>query len=482
MERQSQGTLFGQIAEELRQSIRTGVYRTGDRMPSLRGIRRQYKVSLSTAVEAYGRLQDEGWILPRERSGFYVSTGEHLRMPGPSPAAPPSAPLEVTLGRLAMSVLEDARRPGICNLGAGIPGPELLPLKSLSRAMSAAAREDPHALGSFEAIRGEAGLRRQIARLMADAGVASSPEEIIVTNGCQEALTLALQSVTEPGATIAVESPTFFGILQVAEALRLKVLELPIQYPRGVCPETLMEVVRRHRISACVLTPTINNPAGVVMPEEDKMRIARFLAAQAVPLIEDDIFGSLSFSAPRPRAARSFDDSGNTLLCSSFSKSLAPGMRMGWILPGKFGDQVKYHKFLANLSTAGLPQLALAKFLGQRSFRRGMRRMTENLQLRMTQMRSDIAACFPQGTRLTDPQGGLFLWLELPDRLDGTALYWAALEREISVLPGVLFSAGEAYGHFLRLNFATAEREAMRGAIKTLASLLPGLPQLPEAG
>ena len=476
MENQPVGTLFGKIAEELRQAIRKGVYREGDRLPSLRRICGQYKVSLGTAVEAYGRLQVEGWVLPRDRSGFYVSSNEPLHMPGPSPVTPQSAPVEVKLGRLAISILADARRPGVHHLGAGIPGPALLPLQRLSRAISRSAREASHTLGSFEDIRGMAGLRRQIARLMAEAGVACSPEEIIVTNGCQEALTLALQSVTEPGATIVVESPTFFGILQVAEALHLKVLELPVQYPRGICPDTLMEVVRAQRISACILTPTINNPVGVVMPDEDKKRIAEFLASESVPLIEDDIFGSLSFSAPRPKAARSFDASGNTMLCSSFSKSLAPGMRIGWILPGRFMEQVEYRKFLANISTAGLPQQALGRLLEQRTFRLCMRRVTESLQLRMAQMRTDIAAHFPQGTHLTDPQGGLFLWVELPDRLDSTVLYKRALQRGVSILPGAMFSANGDYGHYLRLNYATEKRETIREAIKTLASLLLKLP------
>lgn len=482
IEHEQPETLYGHIADELRTAIRAGIYDAGERLPSLRETCTRYRVSLSTAVEAYGQLQDEGWLQPRERSGFFVLVNSPGPLQGPRPVAPPLAPVKVSLGRLAMGIMEDARLPGVCNLGAGIPGPALLPLKRLSRAMSGAARDDPHAMGRVEEIRGEEGLRRQIARLMGEAGVACDPEEIVVTNGCQEALTLALQSVTEPGGTIAVESPTYFGILQAAEALRLKVVEMPLAYPAGLALETVAEVVRRHRISACVLMPSVHNPAGVVMAEQSRARIARLLAAAGVPLVEDDIFGALAFSWPRPKPARAFDASGNTLLCSSFSKTLAPGLRVGWILPGKFFAAVEYRKFLANITTAGLPQQAVARVLAQRSFRRAMRRTTQNLQVRQAQMRADITAHFPEETRLTEPRGGLFLWVELPDRLDATVLYRRALERRISTLPGTLFSAGGEYGHHLRLNYSTAERDAMREGIKGLAALLPELPPLPGAG
>ena len=463
---------YGVIAEDFRRAIRNGIYHCGDRMPSLRGVCRQYRVSLGTAVEAYGRLQDEGWLEPRHRSGFFVSERAGEVFPQPHSAPQPVAAARVSLGAIARGMMDDARRPGIINLGAGVPAAGLLPLKTLGRAIASVTRKHPDAIAGYEPIAGQMELRRQIARLMGGAGVACEPEEVMITNGCLEALTLSLQAVTSPGDLIAIESPTFFGVLQVAEALGLGVVELPVSYPDGVTPASVSSVLAAHPIRACVLTPSCSNPTAAVMPDGAKQEIVKLLAQAGVPLIEDDIFGFHSFSSVRPRAARSYDPSGNTLLCSSFSKSLAPGLRLGWVMPGRYREQVHQRKFLANISTGTIPQLALADFLARGAFHRSMERMTTVLQLRAARMRADVAELFPQGTRMTNPGGGIFLWVELPDNLDSEVLYRKALQKGISILPGILFSPSGSHRNHIRLSYATVEPEISRAAIMELARLL----------
>ena len=477
MEMQELPTLYGRIADDLRQAIRRGVYLQGDRLPSLRGICQQYEVSLGTAVEALGQLQDEGWVVPRDRSGFFVAAEAVQALSAPRQNPISSQPVSVNVGGVAMSVIGNARKPGITNLGAGVPDAGLLPLQNLSRSISSVARRHYEVLAGYDEVEGVAALRRQISRLMGDAGVECSPEEVLITNGCQEALMLALQCVTSPGDVVAVESPAFFGLLQAMEALQLKAVEIPVQYPGGVSPQAVQQVLQQHSVKACLLTPTHHNPMGVVMPTEDKQQIVEMLADAGVPLIEDDIFGFLGFGGKRPPAAKSFDTGGNVILCSSFSKAMAPGLRLGWMLPGKFMEQARRKKFLVNLTTSPLPQLAMAEYLGRGVFLRGLRRMTEQLQHRMWQMRKDLADHFPADTRITHPEGGLFLWLELPDQLDAQALYEQAFQKGIGILPGGLFSPSGNYQNHIRLTFASVSPEQSRKAIQEIAALLPGLPK-----
>ena len=467
---------YRQIAGEIRNALSRGVYQTGERLPSLRQLCREHHVSLGTAVEAYGQLQDEGRVVARGRSGFYVAAPARNPLPPPRSPRRASRPTQVSISAMTLRVIDNMRRPGMVNLGAGTHFEGLQPVKTLSRSLSGAARRHEDELSVYSEVMGEMALRRQVAQMMTLAGVTDSPEDILITNGCQEAMNLSLQCVTAPGDTIAVETPAFFGMLQVAEALHLKVVEMPISYPRGVTPQTVRETVRQHPVKACVLTPSFNNPLGVVMPDEDKRDVVQFLSGQRIPLIEDDIVGFLSFTKPRPRAALASDLSGNTLLCSSFSKTLAPGLRLGWLHAGRFAETARKRKFLANITTASLPQLALAAYLKRKVFQREMGRFTDRLQRLMLTMQRDIQDFFPKGTRVSNPQGGLYLWLELPDRLDSEVLYLRCLERGISILPGLLFSPSGLYRSHIRLTFASVPSDISRAAIRTLASLLPGLP------
>ncbi|MDH5751147.1 MAG: PLP-dependent aminotransferase family protein [Deltaproteobacteria bacterium] len=468
---------YERISRELRSSIRTGTYRPGDKLPSLREICRTYGVSLGTAVEAYGRLQDDGLLTPRDRSGFFVSGLTSGNLPPPRQPTNSGGPVPVRIGAMAIRILDSLGQPGMVNLGAGIPSQDFLPSKSLARSISSAARSNPGGLSRYSGVSGEIGLRRQIARVMNAAGVTGAPEEIIITNGCQEALVLALQAVAEPGDTIAVESPTFFGLLQAAEGLGIKVVEMPLEYPRGVTPETVARVIANHPIRACLLTPNFNNPTGVLMPEQDKQLITKILAGAGIPLIEDDIFGFISFSAPRHRAAASYDNTGNTILCSSFSKSISPGLRLGWIQGGRFTEKIKEKKFLANIGTGTLPQIGLASLLARGGVLRGIRRFADRMHGHMLQMRRDIQDLFPPGTRMSEPQGGLYLWVELPGGLDGEALFNRCLEQGISIMPGILFSPSGAYRNHIRLTFSAEPPQVCRAALRKVASLLPDIPR-----
>lgn len=463
--------LYRQLAQDLGNAIRQGVYGIHERMPSLRRVTQHYGVSLATAIQAYQLLEDQGLLASRPKSGYYVLP-RHSAHLEPQTSKPPARATAVNVGQLALSLVNESRSPKLVRLGAAVPGTDMLPLKILSRNMAGIARRHWQDTGSYEAPQGVLALRRQIARLMRQAGCQCTPEDIVITNGCLEALSLALRVVTKAGDSVAVESPTYFGILQVMESLGLKAVELPTHPASGVDVAALQDALQKNTLSACVLMPNHHNPLGSTMPEENKQRVVEILAAAGVPLIEDDVYGALSYQRPRPRAAKAYDQSDNVILCSSFSKTLAAGYRIGWLFSRKFREATEYHKFLGNISTATLPQLAIAEFLSRGSYSRTIQHCVHVYRQRMEQLRYWINEYFPPGIRLSNPQGGFVLWVELPHDVDCVDVYRKAMDKRIAVSPGILFGARAQYRHHIRLSCGAVEGDTMHKALKTLGTLI----------
>jgi DNA-binding transcriptional MocR family regulator len=309
---------------------------------------------------------------------------------------------------------------------------------------------------------------------MVDAGCAVSPEDVVVTTGCQEAIVLCLRAIARPGDTIAVESPTFYGTLQAIGSLGLRALEIPTHPETGIHLESLEMAIAEFAVKGVVLTPHASNPLGYVMPDERKIALLRMLEAHAVPLIEDDIFGDLVYEAPRPRAIKSWDSGGHVLLCSSVSKSIAPGLRVGWAAPGRWTAQVLHLKLVSSMSSATLPQIAVAEYLARGGHDKHLRAARSFYRQSRDRLLYLVAKHFPPGTRVTRPEGGFVAWVELPRGADAVALYHRALTEGISVAPGSLFSAREKYRSFLRVNFAGGWSQRTVGALARVGRLAEG--------
>ena len=301
------------------------------------------------------------------------------------------------------------------------------------------------------------------------------PDDIIVTCGATEALSLCLRAVAKAGDTIAIESPTFFGILQMIESLGMKACEIPT-YPRdGVCLDELTERLDCCKIKACVFSLNFSNPLGSCMPDEKKKKLVKILGDRNIPLIEDDVYGSLAFGATRPKTAKSFDERGLVLLCNSFSKTLAPGYRVGWAAPGKFRDRVEYLKIVTSSATATLPQMAIAEFLAEGCYDHHIRKLRK-LYCEQTQRMSEaVTRYFPAGTKATRPTGGQILWVELPKKIDALELYRRALREKISIAPGPLFSPKQAFPNFIRLNSGNPWSDVIENAMIKLGQLMAAL-------
>ncbi len=286
-----------------------------------------------------------------------------------------------------------------------------------------------------------------------------------------EALNLCLRAVANAGDIIAIESPAFYGTLQIIESLGMRALEISTDPRDGVILGALDSAIRRQKVRACLFVTNFSNPLGSCMPDARKKELVELLARREIPLIEDDIYGDLYFSGVRPRTAKAYDKKGLVLLCSSFSKTLAPGYRVGWTSPGRFRPQVESLKFTSSMATATPPQMAIADFLQSGGYDRYLRKIRRILMTQVQQMSNAVGRYFPTGTKVTRPQGGYVLWIELPRSADALELHRRALEQKISIAPGPIFSAKQKYKNFIRLSCGLPWSERIDRAVQTLADL-----------
>jgi DNA-binding transcriptional MocR family regulator len=450
--------------------IQGGTFAVGDRIPSVRQLSRQLDVSVTTVVEAYRLLEDRRLVEARPQSGYYVRTPEPA---APEPVRTESAdegtPPEVS--DLVLRFLRGSQTRGVLALGAAVPDPAYLPVQRLNRLLVQAVRQQPSASQSYDAVAGLEGLRVQIGRRALDAGCSLSPEDVLTTSGAQAAVHLCLQATTRPGDTVAVETPTYYGLLEALESLHLRAVEVATDPRDGVDLDELVRVFDREPIAACVFSPSFGNPLGHCMPDEARRQLVRELNAREIPLIEDDVYGELPFGTRRPRAVKSFDTEGRVLLCSSFSKSVAPGYRIGWTAPGRYRNRVEKLKFASSVATATPTQMALASFLAEGGFDRTLRQLRREYRLLVAQMSGAVARHFPEGTRVSRPEGGHVIWVEMPEPADSVKLHEDALEYGVSIAPGILFSTTQRYRNCLRLNCALPWNPEVERAVERLGQL-----------
>jgi DNA-binding transcriptional MocR family regulator len=468
--------LYIRIADSLVQQMSRGVLRAGDRVPSLRDLSRRQRVSMSTAQQAYIWLESRGYLEARPQSGFYARTPFSALIPEPEFE---TRERPRTTAGSAKSVLADflasVNDPAAVPFGAGCASPELFPSARMNLILRRLVNRHPLHGTRYEFPPGSEALRRQIARRALDMGCSFSVRDLIVTGGALESVGLSLRAVARPGDTIAVESPTYFGILGNADALGMKVVEIPTHPQKGMDLDQLARAIRKHRIKACVVMPNCHNPLGFVLPDDYKRALVDLASRSHVALIEDDVYGDLAFEGPRPRTAKSFDRTGTVLLCSSFSKVLSPGYRVGWLAPGRYRAEVQRLKLVTTVANSSLSQMVIAEFLESGGYDRHLKRLRTTLRAQMEAVRQAIAKYFPEGTRISRPAGGYMLWIELPRKLDGVQLYRAALAKHITILPGTVFSAGGRYRNYIRINCGHAWSDIHDRALLTLGRLCDSL-------
>jgi DNA-binding transcriptional MocR family regulator len=462
--------LYHQLAEQIHELIRAGTLRAGDRVPSVRRLSNQQRVSVSTVLQAYQRLEDIGVIEARPQSGYYVrrlSAGVRE----PEPSRPPKRAITVEVNDLTDAVLAHASNPDVIAFGSACAAPELFQLERVRRVLSALARRDRNALGRYGLPPGTEKLRRAVARRALDWGCRIDWRNLVTTTGCMEALNLALRAVTRPGDLIALESPTYYGFLQILQSLGLRALEIPTHPRSGISLEALELALAEHPVKAVLMMANVSNPIGATLSDAAKKRLVELLAAKKVPLIEDHIYAELQFDSPAPRPAKAFDRSGNVMLCSSFSKTLSPGLKVGWIEPGRWRDRIRMLKFMSSGGQNELVELTVAEMLESGGYERSLRQLRRRFEAQVDTARGVIAESFPRGTRVTRPSGAYILWAELPKECDSVALFERLLERGITIAPGPMFSASQRYRNCMRLSVGQVWDERHERALREVGRL-----------
>lgn len=465
-------TLYEDLADRTARQIADGVLRPGDRLPSVRQACQANGLSPITVTQAYALLESRGLIEARPRSGYFVRARLGRALPEPAMSAPGRRSSALQVSDFIFEILDSVRDPAVVPLGSSFPAPELFPLDRLGRCLAAAARRMKPQDTLTDLPPGHPELRRLIALRYLGQGARVSPDDIIVTHGAMEALNLCLQAVTRPGDLIAVESPTFYAGLQAAERLGLKVIEVPSHPREGVNLAALEQVLAAHPVRACLFMLNYANPTGACAPDDSRRQLMALLERHDLPLIEDDVYAELHHGEQPPLCSKALDRDGRVMHVSSFSKCLAPGFRIGWVAAGRYADAIRRQKLSFSLATPVALQHALADYLKQGGYDRHLRTLRATLRAQLGALVADVEAHFPAGTRMAEPEGGYFLWLELPESCDTLALHREALARGISIAPGPMFSARREFRNFVRLNFGHPDTEARRAAVRVLGGLV----------
>jgi DNA-binding transcriptional MocR family regulator len=467
---------YEQLANDIAQSIQEGVLCRGDKLPSVRQTSTSREISPSTVFQAYYLLEARGLISARERSGYFVTGGAIGIPPSPEPRAQDNDELtQLDVSELVFEVLESIRVRNVAPLGSAFPSPLLFPMGNLARTMASSVQiMDPWS-SVDDLSPGDANLRRQIAlRYMID-GLHVATDEIVITNGALEALNLCLMAVTRPGDTVLIESPTFYAALQSIERNGLQAVEVPSHPRDGIDLNAMERALERHKPQACWLMTNFQNPLGSLLSDEKKKALVTLLTKYQVPLIEDDVYGELYFGDKRPIPAKAFDTEGLVMHCSSFSKCLAPGYRVGWVAPGRYAKVIERLKLTTTLSASVPAQVALAKYLQKGGYDKHLRNLRHTLLVNQIKFIEAIERYFPEGICLTTPQGGYFLWVKLPDGVNALEIHRIALANGISIAPGPIFSAQRGFTDYIRLNYGHIWDTRIEASLATLGAIVNDL-------
>jgi len=467
--------LYAQIVSRIEKQIKQKLLKTGDKLPSVRALSLEQGISISTSYKAYVELENMGMIEARPKSGYYVKFSPARVNHVPTTKPPTQKIAQASVTDMIAMVYQNMDSDSVIRLSRSSPPLSMIPMAKLNKSMMEAIRKSPSGNINYENLQGNVSLRKQIAKNAFNWGGNITEDDVVTTQGCMEALIFCLRALTKPGDTIAIESPTYFGIFNIMLSLDLKVLEIPVNPDTGIDLDYLTQAMNEVDIKVCLFVTNFSNPAGSCMPDESKQQLVTLLAAKKIPLIEDDIYGEIYFGKSRPRTCKSYDKDGWVLLCSSVSKSIAPGYRVGWCIPGRFKEQIINLKMMHTISSATPTQAAIAHFFETGRYDLHMRNLRKALYTQSLRYTQAIATYFPPGTKISRPQGGYALWVELDKHINAFELYQLAMAQNISIAPGQIFSTDARFTNFIRISFGLSFDNVVEKSIKVLGDLVGSL-------
>lgn len=466
--------LYETIYQRLLQQIRSGVWPVGSRMPSVRRLSRMFGVSINTVVHSYRKLEADGILEARPQSGYFLRRCEaepQLR-PGARPGGPfPLLPVEVSLSERVLESMALHADEQMVKLGIALPSPEVLPVQRVLRLLRTVTRTHPIDAWNYTHPQGHDLLVRCLARRSLTHAAPVTPDDVIVTTGCMEALAIALRCVSRPGDAIAVESPTYYGALLLLEVNNRRVVEIPATPSEGICLNTLERVMARGDVSACMVSANAQNPLGFTMPEANKRRLAELSARYRTPLIENDVWGDTVFDAATNVPVKAYDRDGYIIYCNSFSKTLIPGFRIGWALPGRFHRRFRELKQLTTITSASAPQQVIGQLMESGFYEQHLRELRKRLRRQVWAHRREVLRCFPAGTQVDMPSGGCVLWVRLPEGTQAQRLADEAAAQGVHVFPGSVFCADGRLDAWLRISAGNPMDARIRKGIAILGRL-----------
>jgi DNA-binding transcriptional MocR family regulator len=463
--------IYINMANKIASMIESDVYKVGDKLPSLRSLHKEHGLSIGTILQSFNHLIDKGLISSKEKSGYFVSYRSKRKLPLPQTIPAALSSRAVHIDQLLQKLRKDSDGKDFVSFANALPDHRLLPFNSIKRVIQNVSRDISGSYLAFEQRKGNLKLREELAKRSFMWSGSLHPDDLVITNGAMEAVVLCLKAVTKEGDTVLVQDPCYYGIMESLEYLNLKVVTIPCHSETGINVTELEEACNKLLVKVCVLVSNFNNPNGSCLSSEKKQWLAAFANDRKIPIIEDDLYGDIFFNDNRPDAIKTYDKNGWVLYCSSFSKSLAPGFRIGWCAPGKFVYEVERLKSMLNGSTCNFMQKALYQLLSSGLYDRHLKKFRIELHKNLIRTTNIIEQHFPEGTKISCPLGGLVVWIELPSPINTVQLQDAAFNAGISYAPGEIFSAKGDYQNYLRISYCKLWEVKTEKALMRLGSL-----------
>lgn len=465
--------LYEDIAFHLEAEILNGILQLGDKLPSIRMFCKQHHVSASTIFQAYYLLESKGLIEARPKSGYYVvyqPKKNQVALPSPALNTIPEIQ-ELTTDHMISHMVDLLSKEGYTHLSTARPDLSSLPTATLQKAVKSALTNLGADILNYDHPTGNAVLRQLIAGQQTKFGKAFTEKDIIITSGCTEALTLCLQAVTQKGDIVLSDSLTYYGIHQIIKNLGLKVIPIPICNTAGLDMTFLQQSIEKFPVKACLFTTNFNNPTGMSLSEDKKKQLVQLITKHQIPLIEDDVYGELYFGKHRPSTCKQFDTEGLVLYCSSFSKTLAPGYRIGYTIPGKFTETVTNLKRIHSLGSSTLSQQALVAFFSKGRYPYHLKKLRHTLHTNMLAYCKLVYTHFPKDIYLVPPNGGYILWIAFPKDFNSIELFEVAKKHNLIIAPGQIFSMNDSHKNHIRLSFSKPLDVSIEKAIQLVGTL-----------
>uniref|UniRef100_F4CBU2 Transcriptional regulator, GntR family with aminotransferase domain n=1 Tax=Sphingobacterium sp. (strain 21) TaxID=743722 RepID=F4CBU2_SPHS2 len=458
---------FEVFTVSIEKNIRKGIYQPGQRLPSVRDLKKMHHLSTTTVQHGYERLVSQGLVTSVPKKGYYVSEPitdlENTVYPIVRDPIFVNNRFHTTSANLKRSVSE---------FNVAAPGDLLIPQKLLLRTMQQVIRDKSAGLLRYYDSNGLQDLKHKIINHAAIYRTIISPDELLITDGALQALYIALSSVCETNDVIAIESPCVFSVLEVARVLKLKVIEIPFTTKIGFDFDFLRKACLKNNVKALVITPNFHNPTGAMMTDEEKQSLLSIAQKHGLIVIENDIYGDLPFNGERPSTIRSFDESGSVMTYSSYAKTLAPGVRLGWLSTAHFMHRAEQIKFALGSTVSPIYQETVHRLLSNASYQRHIRSFRAQLA-KNAQFTIDLLnECFPRGTQISDPKGGYNLWVKLPKHIDVDLFYRKCEETGIRFTPGDTFSFSIAFENHFRIVFSDKYSSKKIEAIKSIGKYI----------